>query len=87
MHQDKLDISVDLRRELFDVLADFWIKHPNVDREDIFTINSIVMTSLIAHITHLMFKKDTDTERLNDYIDSLCKITKDQLSHTKGMMK
>lgn len=87
MHQDKLDIGVDLRRELFSVLADFWIKHSNVDAKEIFTINSIVMTSLFAHITHLMFKKDTDTERLNEYIDSLCKMTKDQLSHAKGMMK
>lgn len=78
--EDLISISIDLRRKLYEDLKEFWINKKNISQEQLLFINSVVMSSLVAQLTHAMFQKDIGQKPLFDYIDRICAIAKEQLS-------
>lgn len=84
---DITDISIELRRKLHSVMEEFWLSNKNASKNEIFTINSIVISSLIAHITWSLFKKDIGYEHHFHYIDELCGFAKEQLKDAQLLMK
>jgi len=81
-----IDASVELRVKLYESLKEFWMSHTNVTQEQMFFINSVVTSSLIAQIVHAMFQKDIGKKPLFDYIDKISNIAKEQLLDSEFIM-
>ena len=76
--------TLKLRRKLYTTMQEFWVENINISQRDIFLINSLVMSSLIAQITFMIFKKEEVKElqeKRNEYINELCNLSKEQLKH------
>lgn len=53
-----IEISLEFRRKLFNEMIEFWKNNAGLLPEQMFYINSVVVSSLVAQTAYLMFKKD-----------------------------
>lgn len=87
MTEDELTkASVVLRRTLYEDMRQFWENHKGLKQDQVFFVNSVVIASLIAQITYLMFKKDIGNAPSFLYIDQMCDLAKQQL-HSTSFLK
>lgn len=76
--------SIKLRRKLFAVISEFWAENKDLPMEEIFFINSAVFSSLLAQITHSMFKKNGGNDKQLEYIEQVCSFAKEQYKEGKS---
>lgn len=84
--EKSIEMSIELRRRLFTEFREFWLNYPKEPTNVIFYVNSASLGSLLAHATHLMFKKNLDNETLCKYIDDVCYAAKIQLCEAKELL-
>jgi len=84
--QEVFELGLDLRRTLLNDFKKFWEANKKLDTKQIFFINSTVMSSLIAQIVFLLFKKDVGTKHQCRYIDQMCELSKKMLIDGKHLI-
>ena len=85
MEDDLRNKTLELRRAIEQVIKKFWIENKGLSMEEVFFINSIVISSLIAQIVYALFRKDIGTDPQCSYIDELCNYAKHQLREGKEL--
>jgi hypothetical protein len=78
-------LTLELRRSVFEQIILFWDANKGLSHAEQFLINSFVSSSIIAQLTHIMFRKDIGTMEPFKYIDEVCRFTKEQ--YEEGAMK
>ncbi len=80
MTDEELDqCTLELRANLNKTMMEFWEEHKNFSSKEIFIINSIVNSFMVAQSAFSLFKKDLGLKPMNDYIDNICENAKQQL--------
>jgi hypothetical protein len=79
--------TTDLRRELYNVMKEFWKNNKNISQDQVFFINSIVISSLVSQIVYMLFKKDIGDKPQLDYIDQICEFAKEHFKQGKVHME
>ena len=76
-----IDKSIELRRNIWSILENFWAENQDVGIQEIFYINSVVSSSIMAQLIYMMFKKEGEEsfKAREAYIDQIAKLAKEQL--------
>jgi hypothetical protein len=85
--EDLTKISIELRRKLFDDLSNFWADKKGLPMDQVFFINSVVISSLVSQTAYMLFKKNIGTSKPAEYIDQICKFAKEQLKSGAWIME
>jgi hypothetical protein len=84
MEDDKMrTLTRELAFDLTNKMQEFWDRHKGMSLEDIFVINSLILSGMIAQVTNLLFLKNCGTEEPFSYIDGVGNKAKEIFAQTR----
>lgn len=84
--EEVIKLSIKLRKKIYNEIVKFWDENKKVTHQNQFFINSVTSASIVAQLTHIMFRKDIGHEAPFMYIDGVCKAAKEQYVDGSQMM-